>query len=227
MTASITSMCSFGYKIMGEKTIGINAWDFPNWKKDVNDDREICKIAREVISSADAIVSFNGKKFDFKFIQTRLAIHGMELLHAVPHIDLCTITRSNFFLLNGRLKTVAKYLLDDSKLEHEGWPLWVKVHGGVNRVRDREAEKLMGKYNLKDVDLMVPLFKRFRPLIKNIPNYNQFVEGARNLCPSCGGTRLIRQGYQRSKVRMYARYKCNDCGSWSRSDNNDKDTRSV
>lgn len=226
MTASVNSVCSFGYRIFGEKkSVGINAWDFPNWAKNVNDDKAILTAAYDILKDADAIVTFNGKRFDEKFIQTRLAIHGLDLMRKTKHIDLCTIAASNLFLLNNRLKTVAKYLSDDQKLEHDGWPLWVKVHGGVNRKRCKESEEKMGKYNLKDVDLMVPIFKILRPLITNIPNYNLYEVGLTKICPKCGSTRLQPRGHYYTKVSRYRRYRCTDCKSWSRTNVDDRHPR--
>lgn len=230
MSASVTSICSFGYRILGEKkSHGINAWDFSSWKRNVNDDSELCASALSVIENADALVSFNGKRFDEKFFLGRLAINGLSLPRKIVHIDLCQAVSANLFLLNGRLKTVAKYLLNDEKLEHEGWPLWVKVHGGVNRVRDVAAEKLMSKYNLKDVDLMVPLFKILRPRISNIPNFNLFQVGQGNkmCCPKCGSTRIQSRGFHYTKVRAYRNYWCRDCDGWSRTDAADRNPRGI
>lgn len=229
MSASVSTICSFGYRVFGEKNaVGVNAWDFPEWEKDVNDDSAICKRALEVFKDADAVVTFNGKRFDEKFIQTRLGIHGLDFMCKVPHIDLCKVTAANMFLLNNRLKTVAKFLLNDKKLDHDGWPLWVKTHGGVNRVRDVRAEALMSKYNLKDVNLMVPLFKRLRPLIKNIPNHNAFTEaGSKNVCPACGSTRLVSNGIRATQLRIYRRLNCKDCGFPMRVDVNDKNPRAL
>jgi DNA polymerase elongation subunit (family B) len=229
MSASMTSMCSFGYRIFGEsKAIGVNAWDFPNWKKNVNDDKEICKAIHEVLKDADAVVSFYGKKFDWPYIQTRMLINGLPLLRkSTVHIDLCKISKENLFLLNNKLKTNAEYLINDSKLEHDGWDLWVKVHGGVDRKRDRDAEKMMSKYNLKDVDLMIPLFKKFRPLIGTIPNHNLFGQGGERVCPSCGSTRVEKRGTKVTKTRHYQQYCCKDCESWSRTDVQDQALRSV
>lgn len=229
MSASVSSICSFGYRVYGEKrSHGINAWDFPTWKQDVNDDRAVCERILEVFRGADAVITFNGKRFDEKFIQTRLRMHKLGHLPRAQHIDLCSVAAANLFLLNNRLKTVAKFLLNDAKLEHDGWPLWVRTHGGAKRNRDKSAEALMSKYNLKDVDLMVPLFETLRPLIKNIPNHNVFTPaGSKNCCPSCGSTRLRSEGIRATQARTYRRYVCKDCGTNSRTDANDKHPRAV
>lgn len=211
MRATLSSICSFGYRVLGEKSAkAINAWDFDGWKRDVNDDSRLLAAAFEILKDADAVVTWNGKRFDEKFLQTRLAMHDMELLPAhIPHIDLCSVTRRNFYFLNNRLKTIAKALLDDTKLEHDGWQMWVDTHSRV-----KSAMRKMSEYNLKDVDLMLPLFKKLKPLIKNIPNHNLFTEGKRNVCPNCASTRLQSRGYARSKTKSYQRFQCQDCATW-------------
>ncbi len=223
LKASITSIICFGYKILGEKTKCINAWDFKDrWKKDLNDDYDVVKAACEILRDADAIVTFNGKRFDEKFLKTRIVKHGFKTLPKLHHIDLCAESKRHLYLFNNSLSTVSKFLLEDDKMENGGWDLWVDV-----MERSKPAMEKMTKYCIKDVDLLVPLFKKMKPFISNIPNYNSFQSGARNLCPSCGSTRIERRGFQRNKVKTYARYQCKDCSSWSRSDVNDKDTRSL
>jgi transposase-like protein len=66
-----------------------------------------------------------------------------------------------------------------------------------------------------------------RPLITAIPNHNFFTTGREPLCSHCGSTRLERRGYYRTKVRQYQRYQCKDCGSWSRTDTQDRDPRAI
>jgi DNA polymerase elongation subunit (family B) len=223
MTASVCSVICFGYRVLGEsKARAINAWDFPSWKHDVNDDSALLAQVHEVLKGADAIVTFNGKGFDWRFVQTRMKKHKLDFLPKLPHIDLCQVARSNLFLLNSRLKTVAKYLLDDSKLEHDGWSLWVDTHGGVKRKRDLKAEAKMSKYNLKDVDLMVPLYKELRPLIPGIPNHNLFNPMRDKCCPRCGSTRLKNEGTRVTSTRRYKRYICHDCRGWCHVDIKDE-----
>jgi DNA polymerase elongation subunit (family B) len=99
MKASINSIICFGYKIYGEKkTHCINAWDFPEWNKNVNDDKKLCQEAYSILSAADAIVTHNGRRFDWKFFQTRLLLHGMKPLSNIMHIDTGAASKSNLLM---------------------------------------------------------------------------------------------------------------------------------
>lgn len=208
LKASITTVICFGFKVLGEDEVKcINAWDYEAWLTDVNNDYELVKAARDVLSSADAIVSHNGKRFDFKFLQTRLLFHGLDPLPKIPHIDTNQVLKSNMMIFNNRLGTAGKFLVKDEKLENGGWDLWVKV---LNR--DQEAMRLMEDYCKQDVILLEKIFLKLRPLINHIPNYNWFASEGR-VCPKCGGTRLQKHSKRMNKRGPVQRYQCQHCGS--------------
>lgn len=215
LRASVSSICCIGWKVFGEdETHCINAWDFPEWSVNVNDDGPVLKKFLEVIAGADAIVSHNGKNFDKKHIQTRLLLKGYDLLEDDPHIDTKAISSRNFFFIDNKLQTLGEELFGERKLDHEGWDLWVKTHG-----RDPAAMKTMEEYCKQDVILLEKIFRRFRPKATQIPNHNLFSDGAvKKCCPKCGSTRIIANGYRVARTVRYKRYKCRDCGGSSRTD---------
>lgn len=218
--ASITSIICFGFKVFGEKKVScVNAWDFEKrWKKNVNDDYEVVKKAYDILKDADAVVTHNGKRFDWKFLQTRLLFHRLPLLPKINHIDTCAVSRGNLMAYNNKLNTLGKFLIGEEKLENGGWDLWVKV-----LERDKKSTKLMSDYCKQDVLLLEKVFKRLIPLVKNMPNQNLYlVGGSKRVCPSCGSTRLISSGIRATTTRTYRRYSCKDCGSWSRTDMKDE-----
>lgn len=214
LKAQVSSMCCFGYKIYGQKNVEcINAWDFPGWEVDVNDDSEICMAAYDVLKDADAIVTHNGRGFDFKHLQTRLVKHGLPTLPQMFHVDTKNLCKSNLYLVNNRLGNASKWLADEEKLDHEGWPLWVKTHK-----RQRKSMDLMAKYCKQDVIALEKLFKVLKPFAK-LPNQNLFTPpGHVDVCPNCGSSRLTRNGYRYTATNSYIRLRCTDCGASSRTD---------
>lgn len=213
LKATINSIICFGYREFGvdAKAKCISAWDFKNWTKDVNDDYEVVKAARAIIADADALISHNGKRFDLKFFNTRLAKHGLEPLHKMKHIDTCQKAKQHYYLFNNKLDTLGKWFADEEKMDHEGWPLWVKVHGGLPRVKDEDAEQRMTKYCKQDVDLTTKVFKVLRPHCNEIPNYNLFTSMDVNVCTHCGSTRIKRDGHTYTKTTVLKRWRCKDC----------------
>ncbi len=208
MKATISTVICFGYKVYGEdkKAKCISAWDYPKrWNKDVNDDYEVVKAAYDILINADAVVTQNGKRFDWKFLQTRLMIHGLPPLPKIQHIDTKVLAKSNLFIFNNSLKELAKNLTDTTKMENEGWDLWVKTWN-----RDPKAMKIMVKYCKQDVDSMEKVFIRLRPFIKEI-NYNVFRKDGVECCPSCGGFEIMKNGTRVTTTKMVQRWICREC----------------
>jgi hypothetical protein len=209
LKASINSIICFGYKVWGEKkTNCINAWDFKSWSKDVNDDKELVKAIHSVLIDADALVTHNGKRFDWKFLQTRLLKHNLPPLPKILHVDTCAVSKGNLLMFNNRLNTLAKFMTSEEKLENGGWNLWVQV-----LQRDKKSMELMEKYCKQDVETLGAVFKKLLPFIKDIPNYNAFTPGEKDLCSNCGSTRLEKNGFRTTKTAIFQRFRCKDCGT--------------
>lgn len=226
LKATINSILCVGWKRYGEKrTYCINAWDFKRWNKDVNDDYEVVKKIREILDDADAVVTQNGKRFDWKFLQTRIMHHGLKPLHKIRHIDTKVVAKSNLFAFNNRLGTLGKLLVDDDKLENGGWDLWVKSHG-----KDKKALKLMEKYCKQDVKLTEAVFEVLKPLVGNIPNHNLYAMphlSGKLCCPRCGSTRLKSHGWRYTATTRYKRLRCKDCGGVARTDKKEQLPRAI
>lgn len=210
MKATHNTIICCGYKILGEKKVHcINAWDYPKrWKKDVNDDYDVVKAIYKVLKDADGIVTHNGKRFDLKFLNSRLVFHGFAPLPKIPHIDTCTVAKSKLFLFNNRLNTVAEFLGCELKMENGGWNLWERVLR-----REKKAQATMTKYCKQDVEVLEQVFLKLRPMIGNVPNYNLFSESERQICPNCGSDRIQKHGTRMMTGGPVQRYKCNDCGT--------------
>jgi uncharacterized protein YprB with RNaseH-like and TPR domain len=183
----------------------------------VNDDKQVVEAIYDRLKDADCVVTHNGRRFDWKFLQTRLRFHDMPPLPTIHHVDTCAEARKHLLIFNNRLQTVAKFFTDQEKMEHEGWELWVKVHK-----RDAAAMRTMTDYCKQDVLTTEAVFRELRPLIKTLPNQNLFNPMKTNVCPSCGSTRLKCEGKRYTSTRAYRRYCCMDCKAWSHTDIKDE-----
>ena len=210
LKASINSIICCGYKIYGEgKTHVINAWDNKKlWSKDVNDDSWICKEILKILTTADCLVTHNGKRFDLKFLQTRLIKHGLNPLPKIMHVDTCSEAKKHLMLFNNRLDTLAKFMTSEQKLENGGWDLWVKVMN-----RDKKSMATMTEYCAQDVITLEAVFKRLKPFVTQIPNYNFYREHDKKVCANCGSTRLTKNGIRVNRTNKKQRLVCQDCGT--------------
>lgn len=224
LRASITSIICFGYKVFGEAGANcINAWDFSAWNKNINDDGPLVRKAYSILENADCVVTHNGIRFDWKYFQTRCAFHGLKPLPKIPHVDTCQLAKSHLYLFRNNLKHLAKFFETEDKIDTGGWDLWVRVHN-----KEEAAMRDMSNYCIGDVIALEQIFKKLRPFASNIPNYNQFhLKGSKKACPSCGSTRIFKNGMKYTKTMSYQRYTCKDCGSNSRTDVKDLNPRSI
>jgi DNA polymerase elongation subunit (family B) len=227
LRAQVSTIICAGFKIYGKrKTECINAWDFKEWKKDVNNDYKVCEAIYNILKDADAVVTHNGKRFDWKFLQTRLLKNGFPPLAKTHHIDTKQIASSNAYFFNNRLGNIGEFLVDEKKLDHEGWELWVRVYN-----KERSAMNKMERYCKQDVKLLEKIFKKLLPFVNNMPNYNLYYDPSigfnKNVCPNCQSTRLESKGYRHTKTQTYKRYICRDCGTYSRTDKKDRMPRTL
>lgn len=226
MKATITSIICVGHKELYSKKVScINAWDFPEWEKDINDDSQVCKAIYDVLKDADAVVTHNGRRFDWKHLQTRLLANGLPPLPNIIHVDTCQIAKKNLLSFNNKLGYLGEWLLGDTKLDNGGWQLWLKVSQRV-----KSACKMMEKYCKQDVVLLEKLFLQLRPFIKNLPNRNigrisRGLEG--DACPTCGSTDLRLWGFYYTKTGKFQRVYCNNCNSTCRLDAKNNNPRAI
>lgn len=118
------------------------------------------KKAWELLNEADAVITYNGKRFDVKHLNTEFKLAGLDPPSHFQNIDLLQITRREFAFGSNKLESVSTRLGIGHKEEHEGFALWVKCEAG-----EAKAWKHMRKYNRRDVQLTERLFNEFRPWI--------------------------------------------------------------
>lgn len=182
-----------------------------------HDGRE--KMLRKIhglLEEADAVVHFNGDRFDRPMINTEFLLNGYAPPAPTANIDLLKVLKRNFAFMSNKLDFVSRQLDTSKKLEHEGFSLWLKVMRG-----DKDAQVKMRKYNIQDVHANESLYNTLLPWITPHPSLavEMAAEGHEDVfaCPRCGSPELTKQGLAYTKVRAYQRYKCNDCGGWTRS----------
>lgn len=221
LKADITTIICFGYMQMNDKKAHCaNAWDHKqSWKKNKNDDYHLVKLAHDMLQDADLIVTHNGKKFDMKFLNTRIMYHRyhgrkdkkLKPLPPIKHVDTIQLARRTFLLYSNALGNLGKFLNLGDKKDTGGWPLWVDVHNDCSK-----AKKKMTAYCKQDVQLLKKIFLELRALSKDIPNYNQFFKDEIKRCPNCGSVKVQNRGTRVQKDTIVQRYCCNHCGTWSK-----------
>jgi len=176
---------------------------------------KMLKQIHKLLDDADAVIHYNGTKFDIPTLNKEFLLHGLPPPSPYKQIDLLRSVRSAFRFPSNKLDYVAQRLGLGSKTHHEGHGLWVRCMNN-----DPKAWKIMETYNKQDVVLLEKVYNAILPWIKNHLNYNLFSKGT-HVCPNCGSKKLHARGTARTISGTYQRYQCTDCGTWSRSTKTD------
>jgi DNA polymerase elongation subunit (family B) len=168
-----------------------------------------------LLSEADAVVHYNGLKFDIPVLQKEFLKHGFQPPAPFKQIDLMLAVKRAFRFESNKLDYVAGALGLGSKVRHSGFDMWVKCMNG-----DAAAWREMETYNRGDVVLLEKLYRRLLPWLEKHPNMST-LGGGGECCPKCGSKNVHKRGTALAVTRKYTRYQCQACGGWFRS------TRSV
>ena len=203
---------------MAAKWYGKNKVYFFNF----DEDPDQINMAYELLSEADMVIHYNGTRFDMPHLQTAFLNAGLPPMPKIPQIDLLQTARREFKFASNKLDYVSQSLGLESKVQHKGFELWREcMHG------DPKAWALMKKYNVQDVRMMEPLYEKLLPYIKNHPNLGLFTNTELRACPNCAGNNLQKRGFSRTRVSVFQRFQCQDCGTWSRSRKSEKPKEGV
>jgi DNA polymerase III epsilon subunit-like protein len=190
----------YGGKIMGKEAIK-------------GDDSRIMKGVWEMMNEADVIIWHNGDKFDYRKLNTRFLIHGMNPVLPFISIDTLKHSRRMFSHSSNKLDDLNGDLKLRQKVEHEGFPLWKACDNG-----DNKAIKRMFDYNTGDIFAEEDLYLRIRQWIKPHPNLSLHITDEKvERCPTClsDDLKAERKGYF-TKTARYETFRCNSCGATGR-----------
>lgn len=171
-----------------------------------NDEREgeMLSDLHTLLSEADAVVTYNGDRFDLPKINGEFLQAGLRPVAPIPSIDLYKTVKQLGYQSN-KLLHVARRLGIGEKAETGGFKLWRDVMAG-----NETAWAKMLRYNKQDVALLEKLYTKLRPYIKTHPALHE--HGAS--CPVCGGKKVQRRGNRRTKAFTIERMQCQGCGAW-------------
>lgn len=207
-------MLTFAYKWLGDKrTHVLSLPDFPLYKKDPTNDKQLVEALWKLFDEADVVVAHNGDQFDIKKTNARFLKHGLKPPTPYKKIDTKKVAKRYFRLDSNKLDDIGDYFGIGRKINTGGFELWLGCEAG-----DTRSWNLMCRYNKQDVVLLEKVYLKMLPYIDNHPNYNLLV-GTTHSCPNCGHNHLQRRGYAMTRVSRRQRYQCTKCGAWSQGEN--------
>jgi DNA polymerase elongation subunit (family B) len=215
MERSTEVMC-FGARWNGEKKVIF---------KSIHHDgkKEMLDALWELVNEADVLVGWNSQSFDSKHIKREFLENGYTPPSPYKELDLMRVVRSQFKFPSNKLDYVAQKLGVGAKVKHSGFELWLGCMAG-----DAKSWAEMKKYQIQDVNLLIDLYDKLLPWIKNHPDralHDDVLGG----CPNCASTNMERRGYAYTQTSKFQRYQCRDCGKWTRGSSaiSKTDTRNI
>ncbi len=214
-------MLSFAYKWWGQEEIGfVSVKQDKDWKPPSTDDYRVVEALHRLMDQADATVAHNGDKFDLKKANARFLYHGLGPVTPMINIDTRKEARRYFGFLSNSLNELCRTLGLGRKLPTQGFDTW---EGAM--VGDKEAWRIMEKYNRHDVVLLEKLYEKLLPWIGSPGklgglNVAHWANEGEMACPKCGHDKLIKRGTHRSRFSEWQTWQCSKrtggCGGYSR-----------
>jgi len=208
-TVEESRVLCFAAKWVGEHDVHFHA----EWE---GGHKAMMKHAHTLLDEADAVVHFNGMKFDIKRLNTEFLLLGFDEPSPFKQIDLYLQSKKHFAFSSGKLKHILERLaLTEKDPVGARMDLWIRTLSG-----DKEARRDMRKYNIQDVLSTEELYNYMLGWLRPHPNWGLFIDDVEDaespVCPNCGSREVIKKGVEHTQVRSYQRWKCKACGKHSR-----------
>lgn len=207
------SILSLGWKHLGVDDVH---YQDVSGQADLRDDTALLVMLWHILDEADFIIAQNGRRFDIKKIQARFVQAGMPPPSPFRIIDTLEMAKDVAAFTSNKLDWLSQILTDSPKDHHDEFPgmsLWTECLEDNPR-----AWAAMKTYNLGDIPSCEKVYLALRPYYSQHPNIAAHYDDEAVRCPRCGSTHIGPTGDSTfTNVSEYKRYKCGDCGGFSRS----------
>lgn len=199
---------SWAAKWLGQKTV--MQQDVRN-SKDPQTDKTIIQNLNKLLDEADIVITQNGIKFDNKKVNARSVLFDPKPRAPFRNIDVFKLAKKRFGFTSNSLEFLAKRLgTKHQKMvsrKYHGMELWTECLKG-----NHDAWREMATYNKLDVIVLEEVYDKLKAWETQV---SFAVHHGSNKC-HCGSLDLEKRGYDYTKVGQFQRYRCRDCGRWSR-----------
>jgi uncharacterized protein YprB with RNaseH-like and TPR domain len=213
LEASFGHALCMGYRYNDPKYAKvITIYDCPPKKGEEPDAGLMRRLHNLITNEADILVSWYGKEYDRKFLNSRMLMAGLPPMPPLnaEHIDLYYTYRGNLKLHSGRLQGVSESLGCPISKTAVRADVWRRAQRG-----DRAAMAYIVDHCKRDVDILHWLYGKLRPFVRQHPP----VSTTGGACRVCGSLQSISQGYRLTHglhgAIIKPRRQCKGCGAWS------------
>ena len=180
-----------------------------HWGFNKQCDKKIVEKIIPVLNKADLIIGQNHKRFDIKWINTRIAYHELTPINVktLTLEDTMLLARAAFYLNSNSMAYMSKFFKIEQKMDGGGWDRVKRI------VLDKDKDALLEHidYCNGDIKTTEELFERIKPYVDLTKSIAVIDNGSRDDCPSCGSSDRIKQGFYYTKIGKYPKFKCKGC----------------
>jgi hypothetical protein len=170
-----------------------------------------------LLDEADVVITQNGKHFDQRKVQAKFLEYEFQPHSSYKHVDTKVESQRLFGFPSHKLEYMTEKINKKyKKLKHKKFPgheLWTECLRG-----NLEAWNEMQVYNVHDVLALEEFFNHIAPWGINI-NFNVFHDEEEHIC-KCGSKEHAKNGFYRTNMGKFQKYKCKSCGAESRDRHN-------
>lgn len=171
------------------------------WK----DEEKMLRKSWELFDQADAVVTFNGRRFDVPHLRGAWLKAGFPPPRPWKDIDLYTMAKNRFGFISNSLDHITKELGYTGKTDHYSILLAQAAVDG-----DKEAQKRLKAYNASDVELTEWLHDR---LLGHLPTHPHLSHSSEVICNQCSSKNLTQLPSKYKAVLLeYTMFRCDNCG---------------
>lgn len=178
---------------------------------DISDktEEEILYELWELLNSSDIVIGHNIRRFDVPKIRTRMIVNGFKPFSPVRFIDTLDIAKREFGFTSNKLEYLTNLLCKKYvKSGHEnfsGYSLWSEFLKG-----NPEAISEMREYCQLDTQSVEELYDILAPWSKSLPVFEIYDDDEVDMSV------WEEDGYHRSNLGKYQRYRHKHTGQWRR-----------
>lgn len=135
----------------------------------LREEKQLLRDLEKLWDHADIVVTYNGRSFDMRFLQSRFMKHIGRTLPLKKHLDLLKVVKRHLRLGRHTLANVASYLELDEQKMHVPPETWIEAmeYAAGTRAGLRAMKTITARCE-SDVTLLLRLLRRLRPLVGNI-----------------------------------------------------------
>ena len=203
-------MLCFGWQVVGEDKVHLESIRDGRRGSYVGNDKALVGRVREILTDGDMWATWYGKRYDVKFIQSRLSYYHMKPLPRTPHWDGWEVSRSRLALSSNRLENVSDFLNIHERKTKLTRSIWRRAAFGSTK-----DLRYIEKHCIQDIKVLEEVYEQLAPLYDPVASIAVKLDRP-DQCPICSSGRVWRRGSIVTRARVFGRYQCQGCGAWFR-----------